>query len=427
MNQRPIVQFDEDLPAVVLAPLEMSGRAAAWLIDVAGGCILAANVKGAAVLGLSAGAAAPLLDGAMPALAHLRTLAKEKTQSVSAEPLLFWTRNGALRLLCRVQISKSGARTLAIVIAEPEPVEKRTVAPSSAPELFAGDDAAKLKEIARRIREGQMDAGHERRRGARHDTAAKRPDGHHKQGAPQSATATSPALRASLAHELKTPLSAIAAAAEIMKAQRFGPLGTARYVGYATDIHGSAQHILGVIDRMLSEGDAAPEMLQGKLDFTQIDAGDVLKATVSQLAPLAEHAGIAMSLDIPPRLPHLIVDATSLRQIVLNLLTNALKFTPRGGRVEVTADYRGDGPLAISITDTGSGMSEHDIARLRTRDRPHRPKQRAEAGGPAGLGLGLPLVQTLAAANGADLVIESTPGHGTSASVIFSKDHVIPV
>jgi signal transduction histidine kinase len=238
-----------------------------------------------------------------------------------------------------------------------------------------------------------------------------------------------------------TPLSAIAAAAEVMKDQRFGPLGTARYVGYATDIHSSAQHALGVIERMLADagGDLANAggvlvSPTGTLNFAEIDAGAMLETSVSQVAPLAERAGVALTLELAPRLPRVVADATSLRQILFNLLTNALKFTERGGRVTVAARYNGDGPLRIAISDTGRGMSRREVEGLRGGQVPRRERRggtRASAGGSAGvsagLGLGLPLVRALAAANGAELVIESEPGRGTSACVVFGKDRVIPV
>jgi signal transduction histidine kinase len=233
--------------------------------------------------------------------------------------------------------------------------------------------------------------------------------------------------RARLAHELKTPLSAIAAAAEIMGDERFGALGNPRYAGYVRDIRGSAQHVLGVIDRMLADSLAEPPALQHDFAVTEIDTGEVLAATASQLTPLAERAGITLALELAPRLPHVIADATSLRQIVLNLVTNALKFTDRGGRITLAARSGGDGRLSITVSDTGSGMAVAEIERRLAPEgtAPREPRRGAAKG--EGLGLGLPLVQALAAANGAELRILSAPGKGTSASVVFEKGRVVPV
>jgi signal transduction histidine kinase len=243
----------------------------------------------------------------------------------------------------------------------------------------------------------------------------------------------SPSLKARLAHEIKTPVSAIAAAAEIMKDERFGPIGTARYLGYASDIHSSAQHALAVIERMLAEARHSSEgEKEDGFDFVEIDAAAMLRTAVSQIAPLAERAGIALTLELAPRLPHVIADATSLRQILLNLLTNALKFTPPGGRVTVSARYSPDGPLEVAVSDTGSGMPRPDRkppVRAEPRRGPELPNgthgQQDERH--SGLGIGLPLVRALAAANGAELIIDSAPGTGTSAAIVFARDRVVPI
>ncbi|MDX2290041.1 MAG: HAMP domain-containing sensor histidine kinase [Hyphomicrobiaceae bacterium] len=223
-----------------------------------------------------------------------------------------------------------------------------------------------------------------------------------------------------LAHELKTPISAIVAAAEIMRDERFGPLGDQRYRTYAADIHESARLMLGVIDRMMEN--RALDPAQWPLDFAEIDVVALIAATVSTLLPLAERAGVTVTLDQDPRLPHLIADATSLKQILVNLLSNALKFTPRDGMITVKSRYSEDGPMTIEIADTGCGMSEAVIDAALRGERPPgsmRPGQ--------GLGLGLPLVKALAGANGARIEIRSEPGAGTRVHVIFGKDRLLPV
>jgi signal transduction histidine kinase len=429
MKRGQALIFAKDLPAPALSHLEAAGDAA-WLIDVAGGRILAANKAGGALLGLDAGTSPPLLDASMPAIARLRALASDDSHDCDAreEPLVFWAGGGAVRRQCRVRFLRDGSSVLAVVVAiEERGSELAHAAPSQAPALFLGDDAAKLKEIARRIREGQDNARADRRlRESEGSAAAKSPGPDAPPGAKLRPEPDVPiSLRASLAHEIKTPVSAIAVAAEIMKDERFGPLGSARYVGYAADIHGNAQHMLRLIDRMLAEG-AESDDAQSTLNFAELDAAVLLQTAVSQLAPLAERAGITFKLELAPRLPHLIADATSLRQILFNLVTNALKFTERGGRVTVSARYGGDGPLTISVSDTGPGMTKTEAERLLAPAHTQRPSGRAKRGG-VGLGLGLPLVKALAKKNGADLCIDSAPGKGTTASVVFAKDRVVPV
>ena len=133
----------------------------------------------------------------------------------------------------------------------------------------------------------------------------------------------SPDLVARLAHELKTPLSAIAAASEIMRDERFGPIGDARYRGYASDIHNSARHALELVSRMLAR--RTPGADEPELAFVEIDLAKLIADVVSALRPLAEPAHQSLAATLPPRLPHVIADATSLRQILINLLTNATR------------------------------------------------------------------------------------------------------
>lgn len=373
MIRARIITFAGDLPRAVLDELEKSPEAAAWAIELSGGGVLAATAAGAELFGLEdSGSAIPKLDAAMPALSRMRTLAAETPAGGSVlEPLTLWTPAGVIQAPCGMTFYRADTLLLAVV---------RTPMGADSP--------------------------------AEHGPHAR-----------DETPAAARALRAALAHELKTPLNAIAAAAEIMKDQRFGPLGSARYADYAADIHGSAQHVLRIIDRMLDDG----AMAQSALDFAEIDTAAVLAAVASQLRPLAERAGVALALEHTPRLPHIIADATSLRQIVLNLVTNALKFTDRGGYVTIRARYDGAGPLAVTIADTGRGMSDDDIARALGSGAVTGEPRSGSPAGSGGLGLGLPLVQKLAQANGAQFIIESTPGQGTSASVIFDKGRVVPV
>jgi len=225
---------------------------------------------------------------------------------------------------------------------------------------------------------------------------------------------------ARLAHELKTPLGAIAAAAEIMKDERLGPIGSERYKGYAADIHASASHALAVLSRVLETARVgANAASRPALTFAEIDLNALAAQTVSTLQPLAAGARVQLTTSLRPGLPHLIADAVSVRQILINLLTNALRATPADGRVEVRTGYTLDGPLSLSIVDTGPGLAAHTLTDL------------AEAAGlsgfGAGLGLGLPLVRELAQLNGAELALDSAPGRGTSATIVFGRDRVIPV
>jgi signal transduction histidine kinase len=234
---------------------------------------------------------------------------------------------------------------------------------------------------------------------------------------------TRSALVRRIAHELKSPLSAIAAAAEIMKDERFGPIGDERYLRYARDIHESARHALDVVQRMLgaqveSDGAAATE-----LEFTDLDVNAVLAALVSTMQPLAAEAGVTLSTALSAPLPRVVADGTSMRQMVLNLVTNALKFTPRGGDIVVSTHAEIDGPLTLAITDTGPGLGAEDVARFEATGAAGEMAPRK--GG--GLGIGLPLVRSLAHANGAEFSVSNRNGGGVSATIVFPKSRQVLV
>jgi len=227
---------------------------------------------------------------------------------------------------------------------------------------------------------------------------------------------------AKLAHELKTPLSAIVAAAEIMRDERLGAIGHDRYREYAADIHDSARHALAVINRML-QGQVSFE--RAELEFAEIDLNAQAERAVSALRPLADEAGLTLQLSLGDRLPLVIADAVSVRQMLLNLLTNALKFTGAGGRIAVATRYEVDGPVALFVADDGPGMSRAEIDRALSAGDGAIPQTTPIPA--AGLGIGLPLVRVLAAANGATLAIESEAGRGTRVTITFARDRVVPV
>jgi signal transduction histidine kinase len=235
------------------------------------------------------------------------------------------------------------------------------------------------------------------------------------EGAVSAVTRGDPRSIARLAHELKTPLSAIAAAAEIMRDERLGPIGSERYRGYAADIHSSARHALGVINRMLEV--ARCEAAEARLSFTEIDLNGLVESVLSGMQPLAAEAGLSLVGRSASRLPHVVADETSLRQILLNLLTNAIKFTGAGGEVVVSTGYRVDGPVTLEVRDNGPGMKL---------DAGAEPVSGSSLAGP-GLGLGLPLVKALAAENGAVVEIETAAGRGTAVRLVFRRDRTIPV
>ncbi|MEQ8823896.1 MAG: HAMP domain-containing sensor histidine kinase [Filomicrobium sp.] len=224
-----------------------------------------------------------------------------------------------------------------------------------------------------------------------------------------------------MAHELKTPLSAIVAASEIMRDEQLGPIGDERYRHYAADIHDSAKLLIAIVDRMMAQ--RGRDGAQKTLEFKEVEPIALLHATISSMLPLAERSGIRLSLVEPPMtMPKVIADVLTLKQILINLITNALKFTPKGGQVAATASYEGGDALSFIIKDTGCGMDDDEI-RAALAGKLTEGKERV--GG--GLGVGLPLVKNLASLNGARFVLKSAPGEGTEATLAFPHDRVVLV
>lgn len=226
--------------------------------------------------------------------------------------------------------------------------------------------------------------------------------------------------QAKLAHEIRTPLSAVISYAEVLKDEHFGPLGNACYRTYAANIFESARHVLRLVDGMLQG--FLDHSRRSRLTFTNVALDNMIESCLVLSRPVAERAGVELVASLPPNPPHLIADELSLKQILLNLLANAIKFSRRGERVSVSVVQDAAAALQISVVDTGPGMSRPQCPL----NPPSGPPP-AAGGTNAGLGFGLPLAKALAEANGAALAIESELGRGTCVTIRFGKDRVVPV
>jgi signal transduction histidine kinase len=339
----------------------------AFVIDAAAGAIVAANAAGRRAWGLDAadGREAVAIDRAMPALRQLAPLSRSRAGAT----LTFWAATGLLTLYCRVEPAGRGeSMYLVRSLRGALPARGGTqLFPACPP----GGDAAQVPAMAR------------------------------------------------LAHEVRTPLSAAIAYAEVLKDEHFGPLPNARYRDYARTIYDSARHALSVIDGMLAGapgGAGLPE-----LAFRDLDPAGVIDNCLAVARPLAERAGLALVAHFGPATPRVIADEVSLKQMLLNLITNAIKFARPGDRVTLGAVYGADGCLRIEVADTGPGMRQHPW-------REGAAAMEAQGSRPdAGLGIGLPLTRALAEANGAALTVDSAPGRGTRATIVFARDRVVPV
>ena len=222
---------------------------------------------------------------------------------------------------------------------------------------------------------------------------------------------------AKVSHEVRTPLNSIIGFAELMLQEPLGPIGNARYAGYIEDIHHSGLYALSLLNDLLDISKI--EAGKFELNFTAVDVPELVEDCVNSLQPLAKRARIVLRTSFAPDLPAIVADPRRLKQILLNLLTNAIKFTKEGGQVIVSGTLV-DGELRLRVGDNGVGMTKDEIAfamqpfhQLDTAPR----KQ-------MGTGLGLPVTKALVDANRARLVLTSEPGVGTSADVIFPAERL---
>lgn len=215
---------------------------------------------------------------------------------------------------------------------------------------------------------------------------------------------------ASMSHELRTPLNAIIGFSEIIGTQAFGPVGTPKYRDYANDILASARHLHEMINDILD----ISKIEAGRMEVQpqRVDLADAVYNAQRLITPRAAAKQIAVEADLPFHPPVPFADERHLRQILINLLANAVKFTPEGGRIVVGMQPPPDGLVRITVTDSGPGMDEADAARAL------EPFRQAHGGAQhGGTGLGLPLCKRLAEINGGRLTLDTEPGRGTTVIV----------
>jgi signal transduction histidine kinase len=222
---------------------------------------------------------------------------------------------------------------------------------------------------------------------------------------------------AKVSHEVRTPLNSIIGFAELMAQERFGPIGNARYKGYVDDIHQSGLYALSLLNDLLDISKI--EAGKFELNFTAVEVPELVEDCVGSLQPLAKRARIVLRTSLQPELPTVVADPRRLKQILLNLLTNAIKFTKEGGQVIVSGGMI-DGELRLRVRDTGVGMTKDEIAFAMQPFHQLDTAPRRQMG----TGLGLPVTKALVDANRARLVLTSEPGVGTAADVIFPADRL---
>jgi signal transduction histidine kinase len=230
-----------------------------------------------------------------------------------------------------------------------------------------------------------------------------------KEVAERASTAKSTFL-ANMSHELRTPLNAVMGFSELIKSEYFGPIGDGRYREYAGLIHGAGSHLLDLITDVLDMS----KIEAGKLELNKesVATVQIVHDCVELLEERAASAGVTLRIDTVGAPRAVDADRRALKQILLNLLANAIKFTPSGGSVTVAARLAGSF-CALSVADTGVGIAAADLHRL---GNPFVQLGNNDANKP-GTGLGLALVRALSEMHGGALRVESTQGVGTTVTV----------
>ncbi len=212
-------------------------------------------------------------------------------------------------------------------------------------------------------------------------------------------------MLATVSHELRTPLTAIMGFAELLRDEPLGPLKKDKRRGYAADIHVAASHALGVVNDILDLSKVEAGEIDIELEDTEVTK--TIIGTVKMLSGIATKADVALSVDIPGDFPVLRTDEKRLRQVLVNVVTNAIKFTPSGGSVTVRARHNPeDGALIMVVTDNGVGIEKKDLEKvMRAYGRAGRPVHDVQNS----TGLGLPLTRKLVDALGGGLEILDRP------------------
>jgi cell cycle sensor histidine kinase DivJ len=226
--------------------------------------------------------------------------------------------------------------------------------------------------------------------------------------AAESASRAKTAFLANMSHELRTPLNAVIGFSEVMTREIFGPVGSPRYHEYSRLIHESGNHLLELINSVLDMS----KIEAGKFELHEelFDLGEEASSAIRFVSHAAERGGVALKLSVAPAACQAFADRRAVKQMLINLVNNGVKFTPRGGEVLVSADV-GAGGLIIAVRDTGTGIAKADLEKL---GRPFAQVEGPQTRAKEGTGLGLALVKSLAAMHGGEMLLQSALGIGTT-------------
>ncbi len=222
---------------------------------------------------------------------------------------------------------------------------------------------------------------------------------------------------ANMSHELRTPLNAILGFSDIIGSRLFGDGALDRYASYARDIHGSGTHLLAIINDILDLSKI--EAGRAELEESDVSLADIVEETRRLVGEHRHFVVFQVELPQPPPLLH--VDMRKVVQILVNLLSNAFKFTPAGGRVALTAALKPDGSVALTVRDSGIGIAPADIEKVLS---PFGQVESAFSRNHHGTGLGLPLAKSLTELHGGTFTLQSEPNKGTAVTIVLPATRV---
>ena len=239
-------------------------------------------------------------------------------------------------------------------------------------------------------------------------------------GVAEKASRAKSEFLAHMSHELRTPLNAIIGFAEVMRLELLGPLGRARYREYISDIHQSGQHLLSLIDDVLDM--SRIEAGRFELHEQPVDLAATSDGALTLVRPVAERSGVSLLANEASLQALLHADERALKQMLVNLLTNAIRFTPTGGTVRLAARLNAEGELEVAVADTGVGMTPREIEDSIL---PFVQVDSRLARRTPGSGLGLPITKRLIEMHGGRLALESAPDRGTTATLYFPAKRLL--
>ncbi len=240
-------------------------------------------------------------------------------------------------------------------------------------------------------------------------------------GAAETANAHKTDFLARVSHEIRTPLNAIIGFSDMMANERFGPIGHPRYIEYANDIGRSGRHVLDIVNDLLDISKIeAGEM---DLDFASVGLNEAISEAVALVQPQANSQRVIIRTALSQSVPDVVADLRSIKQIALNILSNAIRFTPSGGQIVVSTSYETNGSVAVRVRDTGIGMTRSELDQAMKPFRQVSSTQSRHRGD--GTGLGLPLTKAMVDANRAIFSINSAPNEGTLVEITFPSQRVL--